>query len=713
MTARRTCASWLLAMALISCSLIGARPAYAYWSVAATYGTPNYALAAASSLSAPTAPTATAASSSVMNVGWTLPGTQLAGAQYQVTRTAPSNATVCTVSSSTTSCQDTGLSPATSYSYSIAAVLSSWQSTAVTTTGTTSAPSYTISLSAASATAGTAITVLSITAKNGAVTDTTYTGTKTISWSGLATSPAPASQAPSYPSASVTFVAGVATPLSTFTAYASGSNTISAADAAVPAITGSATVTINPAAIHHFAVGAPASATAGVAFITVSLTARDLYDNTATSYAGTKTVTWTGPANSPGGQAPTLPPTSVAFTNGVSTTTLTATLVNAASTTLTATDATSKTGSATIAVTAAAVDHFAVGGPVVGTAGTQITGTTLSAHDFYDNTATTYTGSKTITWSGPTNSPSGQAPVLPATAVSFTSGNSTTALDATLYNAAGNTLTATDASISKSGSKVITVSAGIAATVAVVSGSNQTKTTSAAFANPLVASAKDTWANPVPSASVVFTAPAAGPSGTFAATGTRTTTVTANASGVATSSTLTANATAGGPYNVVATSGTGSVNFSLTNTAPLVVTSITSADTAGSTAHAEQGDTFSVTFNNPLNPATVATGTAQTITLVGSGSNTTVTMTGLSTATGFVVPSNYEKSGNTSSASGSIALSNGNKTITFTITSAFSNASNVKNGSSGVFTFTPLATIADLGGSTAGAFTIPSAITLW
>ena len=75
--------------------------------------------------------------------------------------------------------------------------------------------------------------------------------------------------------------------------------------------------------------------------------------------------------------------------------------------------------------------------------------------------------------------------------------------------------------------------------------------------------------------SVTFTAPAVGASGLFADGGTPavTDTETTDASGNATSTVFTANATAGGPYNVVATSGTFTpVNFALTNTVAVVST---------------------------------------------------------------------------------------------------------------------------------------------
>ena len=57
--------------------------------------------------------------------------------------------------------------------------------------------------------------------------------------------------------------------------------------------------------------------------------------------------------------------------------------------------------------------------------------------------------------------------------------------------------------------------AGAPASITVVSGSNQSATQGTAFANPLVAMVTDAEDNPVPGASVTFTAPSSGASGTF------------------------------------------------------------------------------------------------------------------------------------------------------------------------------------------------------
>ena len=105
--------------------------------------------------------------------------------------------------------------------------------------------------------------------------------------------------------------------------------------------------------------------------------------------------------------------------------------------------------------------------------------------------------------------------------------------------------------------------------ITATSGTPQSAAANTAFGAPLVATVKDGGGNPVSGVLVTFTAPATGASATFA--GGANTAMT-NASGVATSVTLTANGTAGGPYTVAATvAGVATAaNFSLTNTAATV-----------------------------------------------------------------------------------------------------------------------------------------------
>ncbi len=85
------------------------------------------------------------------------------------------------------------------------------------------------------------------------------------------------------------------------------------------------------------------------------------------------------------------------------------------------------------------------------------------------------------------------------------------------------------------------------------------------FATALAVTVTDASSKPVSGLNVTFTAPASGASGQFS-NSTATITVATNASGIA-SAPFTANASAGGPYNVTAVAGTLNGTFVLTNSA--------------------------------------------------------------------------------------------------------------------------------------------------
>ena len=76
--------------------------------------------------------------------------------------------------------------------------------------------------------------------------------------------------------------------------------------------------------------------------------------------------------------------------------------------------------SSTLTVSPAAASSFTLSTPGTQTAGTAFS-ETITAHDAYGNVATGYTGSQTITFTGPANSPSGDRSELPGT-VNFTAG---------------------------------------------------------------------------------------------------------------------------------------------------------------------------------------------------------------------------------------------------------------------------------------------------
>jgi hypothetical protein len=112
----------------------------------------------------------------------------------------------------------------------------------------------------------------------------------------------------------------------------------------------------------------------------------------------------------------------------------------------------------------------------------------------------------------------------------------------------------------------ISLGAGIASQMA-GNTAPQSALVSTAFGTLLSVTVEDIDNNPVQGVQVTFTAPSSGASGMFA-NNTITTQATTNSSGVATATVFTANAQAGGPYNVTASAtGLTAVNFSLTNLA--------------------------------------------------------------------------------------------------------------------------------------------------
>jgi hypothetical protein len=197
-----------------------------------------------------------------------------------------------------------------------------------------------------------------------------------------------------------------------------------------------------------------------------------------------------------------------------------------------------------------------------------------------------------------------------------------------------------------------TNTAGAAATITATSGGGQSAKISTAFTLPLVATVTDAHSNPVSGVSVTFTAPASGASGLFATTPPAITdTEVTGTNGQATSQIFTANSTAGGPYNVVASSGSLTpVNFAETNTTSTTTSStyvfyasgedtfegwvnyyaIAGAVTIDSTGNVIAGeqdynDAFGDTSPNEPTPDTITGGTLTVDPSTGQGTLTLVT----------------------------------------------------------------------------------------
>lgn len=222
-----------------------------------------------------------------------------------------------------------------------------------------------------------------------------------------------------------------------------------------PAGTGSGST--SAASATTFVVTAP-STTAGSAGL-VTLTAKRGDGTTDTAYSGSKTLTWGGAAAeaSPNGTAATVPG-SATFANGVASVTVRLTSASTTARPLTVSDG-SINGSVSVTVAPAAASSFAVmPSPTTVAVGGAFT-MTVTALDAYGNTATGYSGGKSLVWTdgsgGSLSSPSGQAPVLNSN-VLF-NGGTTSTLNQRLYKAGtGQTIKVTQGALTGTTTMTVT-----------------------------------------------------------------------------------------------------------------------------------------------------------------------------------------------------------------------------------------------------------------
>jgi hypothetical protein len=163
-------------------------------------------------------------------------------------------------------------------------------------------------------------------------------------------------------------------------------------------------------ALDHFTVVTPNTNTAGAPF-DVSVTARDAGNNIITNYRGTVHFT-TGDSQA------TLPAdyTFISSDNGSHTFVGTTILRTSGTQVLSASDTSnpSASGTATLTITAAALDHFTVNAPAVVTAGTAFSGTGVTAQDAFGNAAAGWRSTtRCVSFGGAINAPDGTAPIYP------------------------------------------------------------------------------------------------------------------------------------------------------------------------------------------------------------------------------------------------------------------------------------------------------------
>ena len=333
---------------------------------------------------------------------------------------------------------------------------------------------------------------------------TTYTGSHSLVFAGASASPS--GTKPTVANSSGTAVAfGTATALN-FTAgvasvsssrnglmklYRSGPTEVSASegDLTTPA---PLLLTVGTGSASKLVLAATTTAPSAGAPNELTVTAQDTYGNAVTSYAGTKSLTFSGASASPGGNVPTVSgsggsevafgtPTPLDFEAGVAGGTLA--LYKSGTTSVKATDGSVTTPSAlALTVAAATASKLVLTGSTAIPVSTGSLNLTTTAQDPYANTATAYAGSKSITFSGAGASPSGALPTVVSSAGTATAFGTPTELNfkagvaavassknglTRLPLAGATSVSASDGTISTATPLALTVSVGTATRLAI------------------------------------------------------------------------------------------------------------------------------------------------------------------------------------------------------------------------------------------------------
>jgi hypothetical protein len=275
--------------------------------------------------------------------------------------------------------------------------------------------------------AGTTFNVTLTASPNGIYADTTYSGTKTIVFSGP--DPSPNSTPPVYPT-NVTFANGVGT--APVTLYDKETTSLTATDGDR---SGSSTpFSVGPALVPlSFSPCPPATTTTATTVETITR-GQDPYGNADPNAGSAVTVNLSAAGGS-------IQPGTVTIAANQTTSTPAATYTNPT------TSGTAVTLAATAPGYASASCKLTTTGPMflINSVSPQAAGgafnVTLTASNDGSTTDTTYSGPKIVTFGGPANAPNGQAPSYPAT-VNFTNGVGTATI--TLFDAQTVTLSVTD-----------------------------------------------------------------------------------------------------------------------------------------------------------------------------------------------------------------------------------------------------------------------------
>jgi hypothetical protein len=442
-------------------TITAAGTAIAYFT---TTGTGNSNPAVVSAIAKPTITAATPASGGTVALTWgavTAPGSGTI--TYTVSRNGENAGGSCSPTLTVVTCTDSGLEPGT-YTYVVTAKWRTWSTVSSSKAATVTVgpiDHFVLSASSTTPTAGVAdnLTVTAKDAKGGTVT--TYAGSHSITFSGAPASPNgtvatvvdSSGAIVNFGSATaLTFTAGVASVSSgsngVMKLYKSSAASIEASDGSTSTATPLAVTVTSATASKFVPTAADTTPTAGEAD-NLTITAIDAYGNTATSYAGSKSLTFSG-ATTIGTNKPTVTnssgtavafgtATAITFTAGVATVSSAKngvmTLYKAESPSISVAEGTTVTTATPLEVTVASASaaKFALGATTTSPTAGAADNLTVTAQDTYGNTATGYTGSHILTFSGPLAGPNGEVPTISnsagtdipigsATALSFNAG---------------------------------------------------------------------------------------------------------------------------------------------------------------------------------------------------------------------------------------------------------------------------------------------------
>jgi len=519
---RRLLPTTLTGIALFALlAITAAGTAIAYFTTTGAGNSP----AAVSTIAKPAITAATPASGGTVALTWetvTAPGT--GNVSYTVSRNGGKAAGTCAPTLSVVTCTDSGLEPGT-YTYVVTANWRTWSTSSSSKAATVAVgpvDHFALNASSLTPTVGAAdnLTLTAKDAKGGTVT--TYTGSHNITFSGAPSSPngtvptvadgSGAATAFGNPTA-LTFTAGAASVSASTNGvmklYQSGATSIEASDGSI-STSAPLAVTVAPAAAAKFVLSAASTTPTAGEVDNLTITAIDTYGNLATSYTGSKSLTFSG-ATTIGTFKPTVTSsagtatafgtaTAITFTAGVATVASgkngAMTLYKVESPSISVAEGATVTTATPLEVTVApaAAAKFALGATTTTPSAGAADNLTVTAQDTYGNTATGYSGSHSLTFSGPLASPSGEAPTVSNSAGADIPIGSATALSFNAGVAAASAGKNGEMTLFKSGAASLKVSDGTLteATLAVtVAPATAAKLTLAAVATTLAAGESD------------------------------------------------------------------------------------------------------------------------------------------------------------------------------------------------------------------------------